>query len=62
MELFYEIDFSRSRRLFLICLVLALALSPLVLNWIDTHTDYTPSLQTLSDSNGTTWDLRSMWE
>jgi hypothetical protein len=38
----YETDLSRSRRLFLICLVVALTLSPLVLNWVDVHTDYTP--------------------
>ncbi len=64
MQLLLEQDHQHSRNLFLACLLIGVALSPLVLHLVDrsmsdlhsTHTTTQPA----PDANSSTWDLRSM--
>jgi hypothetical protein len=64
MQLLLEQNHQHSRQLFLACLLIALALSPLVLRLVDrsmsglqpTHT----TTQPVPEHNSSSWDLRSM--
>jgi|SRR5260221_7535567 len=65
MQLLLEQNQKRSRQLFLTCLLIAVALSPILLRYVDrsmsslcpAHTTPQPA----PDPNSPTWDPRSMW-
>jgi hypothetical protein len=64
MQLLLEQNHQHSRQLFLACLLIALALSPLVLHLVDRsmsglHSKHTAT-QPVSEHNPSSWDLRSM--
>jgi hypothetical protein len=64
MQLLPEQNHQHSHRLFLACLVIGAALSPLVLRLVDRSMSALHSTHTVTqpapEADSTTWDLRSM--
>src|SRR5882724_7493550 len=65
MQLLLEQNQQRSRQLFLTCLLIALALSPILLRYVDRSMSSLRPAHTMPqpapDPNSQTWDPRSMW-